>query len=246
MAWLNCDFHIHSCLSPCGDDDMTPNNIVNMAMLNGLDLIALTDHNTCGNCRATMAVGDANGVIVIPGMELTTSEEIHVTVIFPDIEKAEAFGAFVAEHRMPIANRPDIYGNQFFMDSEDNVVGEEEQLLILATDINLYDVVGFAGEYGGLATLAHIDRHSNGVLGVLGGIDRDMGFFRAEVTPHASEEDYKAKYPFLNFVKSSDAHDLLTIAEAGNCTVLDCPERSREAVFKLLSNYGYSESWPPK
>ena len=235
MALLNCDFHIHSCLSPCGDDDMTPNNIVNMALLNGLDVIALTDHNTCGNCRATMTIGDENGLIVLPGMELTTSEEIHVTVIFPDIEKAEAFDKYVSEKRMPVKNRTDIYGNQYYMDNDDNIVGEEENLLILATEIGLYEVSAIADMYGGVATLAHIDRHSNGVLGVLGNIDEDMGFHRAEITPNASEEQYKTRFPFLNFVKSSDAHDLLTIAEAWKCSVINVKERNRNSVFNYLN-----------
>lgn len=231
MALLNCDFHIHSCLSPCGDDDMTPNNIVNMAILNGLDVIALTDHNTCGNCGAVMEVGERNGIIVIPGMELTTAEEIHVTLLFSNLENAEAFGAFVAEHRMPVKNRSDIYGNQFYMDADDNIIGEEDILLILATDIGLYEVADLAKRYGGIATLAHIDRHSNGVLGVLGNIDEDMGFVRAEVTPNALIDDYKARFPFLNFVKSSDAHDLLTIAEAWKCTVIDVRERTLQSVL---------------
>lgn len=236
MALLNCDFHIHSCLSPCGDDDMTPNNIVNMSLLNGLDVIALTDHNTCGNCRSTMAVGEENGLVVLPGMELTTAEEIHVTVIFPTIEKAEAFDGYVSSKRMPIKNRVDIYGNQYFMDSMDNVVGEEPDLLILATEIGLYDVAGLAEEYGGVATLAHIDRHSNGVLGVLGNIDEDMGFCRAEITPNAPEDRYKERFPFLSFVKSSDAHDLLTIAEAHKCSVIKTKDRSAASVFEYLKN----------
>lgn len=236
MALLNCDFHIHSCLSPCGDDDMTPNNIVNMALLNGLDVIALTDHNTCGNCRAVMKVGEENGLIVIPGMELTTSEEIHVTVIFPDIDRAEAFDKYVASKRMPVKNRPDIYGNQFFMDASDNVIGEEGDLLILATEIGLYDVVPLAKEFGGLATLAHIDRHSNGVLGVLGDIDKDMGFFRAEITPKADVANYDSRFPFLSFVKSSDAHDLVTIAEAWNCSVINVKERNVETVLRHLES----------
>ena len=71
------DLHMHSCLSPCSDDDMTPNNMVNMALMNGLDIIAVTDHNAVGNCAAAMEVGRRNGLTVLPGMELTTSEEIH-------------------------------------------------------------------------------------------------------------------------------------------------------------------------
>ena len=86
------DLHIHSCLSPCGDNDMTPNNIVNMSLLNGMDMIALTDHNSCKNCRAAVRAGEEAGVTVVPGMELTTSEEAHVVCLFPTVEQAEAFG----------------------------------------------------------------------------------------------------------------------------------------------------------
>ncbi len=234
MAVLNCDFHMHSCLSPCGDDDMTPNNIVNMAMLNGLDVIALTDHNSCGNCRSAMKVGEQNGLIVFPGMELTTAEEIHVTMLFRDIDSAEAFDEYVSAKRMPINNRPDIYGNQYYMDAQDNILKEEQTLLILATEIGLYDVPDLAKHFGGIPTLAHIDRHSNGVLGILGNIDEDMGFVRAEITPNADYEDYKKRFPFLNFVKSSDAHNLLTIAEAGKCSVVNMDERNLQSMFEYL------------
>ena len=81
------DLHLHSCLSPCGDMDMTPNNLVNMAKLLGLNVIALTDHNSSRNCAAAMAVGREIGLTVIPGMELTTCEDIHAVCLFPDLEK---------------------------------------------------------------------------------------------------------------------------------------------------------------
>ena len=86
------DLHLHSCLSPCGDMDMTPNNITGMAKLLGLDIIALTDHNTCRNCEATIAAGKENGVVVVPGMELTTSEDIHAVCLFPDARKGAGLG----------------------------------------------------------------------------------------------------------------------------------------------------------
>ena len=82
------DLHIHSCLSPCADMDMTPNNIVNMAKLLGLDVIALTDHNTSLNCEAITKVAEKKGLCVLPGMELTTSEEIHAVCLFDTLDKA--------------------------------------------------------------------------------------------------------------------------------------------------------------
>ena len=89
------DFHIHSCLSPCGDDDMTPQNIANMAKIMGYDIIALTDHNTCLNCPALMKVGEEIGLTVIPGMELCTSEEVHIVCLFPSLDDALRFSEHV-------------------------------------------------------------------------------------------------------------------------------------------------------
>ena len=89
------DLHMHSCLSPCGDIDMTPNNLVNMAMLQGLDLIALTDHNTARNCPAALKVAEELPITVLPGLELNTCEEIHVVFVFPTLERAMACDAYV-------------------------------------------------------------------------------------------------------------------------------------------------------
>lgn len=95
MNGLYYDLHLHSCLSPCGDDDMTPANIVGMAAVKGLDVIALTDHNSCKNCPAAIHHGQQYGVIVIPGMELCTIEEVHIICLFPELDAALAFDQYV-------------------------------------------------------------------------------------------------------------------------------------------------------
>lgn len=209
------DLHVHSCLSPCSDNDMTPNNLVNMALLNGLDMIAVTDHNAVGNCRAVMCVGEKNGLIVLPGMELTTSEEIHVVCLFPDLGPAEEFALQVYDSLPPIDNRPDIFGEQFLLDEEDEPVGRLDRLLLNASGFGVYDVPAVVEALGGVAILAHIDRHSNGVLGVLGDIDPMMGYSVAELSSMASAEDYAVRFDFLNYIQDSDAHHLWDIAEAG-------------------------------
>ena len=106
------DFHIHSCLSPCADNDMTPNNIAGMAALAGLNIVALTDHNTARNCPAFFAAAKKNGIIPVAGMELTTAEDIHLVCLFEDIDKALAFNDEVDKHRIRIPNRTDIFGDQ--------------------------------------------------------------------------------------------------------------------------------------
>ena len=119
MTDLYYDLHIHSCLSPCGDNDMTPANIAGMAHVKGLDIIALTDHNACRNAPYVMKAAQAYGITVIPGMELTTSEEAHVVCLFPDIEAALAFDAFVYERLQKVENRKDIFGDQLIMNEEE-------------------------------------------------------------------------------------------------------------------------------
>ena len=118
MNMLFYDLHIHSCLSPCGDGDMTPANIAGMAAVKGLDVIALTDHNSCRNCPAAMRHAEALGITLIPGMELTTSEEVHVVCLFPSLEAAMDFDSYVYAHLLPVKNRPDIFGEQLILDEK--------------------------------------------------------------------------------------------------------------------------------
>ncbi|MBR3844270.1 MAG: PHP domain-containing protein, partial [Clostridia bacterium] len=109
------DFHLHSCLSPCGDNDNTPYNLAGMAAVKGLQVIALTDHNTCGNCPAFFGACKRHGIVPIAGMELTTAEDIHLVCLFETLESAMAFDRAVRSHRMLIPNRVDIFGQQLLM-----------------------------------------------------------------------------------------------------------------------------------
>ena len=113
------DLHIHSCLSPCADDDMTPANIAGMAALQGLNLVALTDHNSCKNCPAFFAHAKRYGIVPVAGMELTTAEDIHVICLFPDLESAMRFDSVVSGRLIKVKNKADIFGNQFIMDEND-------------------------------------------------------------------------------------------------------------------------------
>lgn len=190
---------------------MTPYNLVNMAKLLDLDVIALTDHNTCLNCPAAVKVGEEIGVTVIPGMELCTAEEVHVVCLFPDVENALAFSAYVRENMPPVKNREDIFGEQRIMDERDNVIGKEELLLTTASNIGIYQVPDLVKDYGGVAFPAHIDRSSYSVISNLGGIDTSMGFRCVEMTKDADVEAYKEKYPDLRNMTifyNSDAHYL--------------------------------------
>lgn len=231
------DLHLHSCLSPCGDMDMTPNNIVGMAKLLGLDIIALTDHNSTLNCQAIIKVGKENGLCVIPGMELTTAEEIHVVCLFPNLEKANAFNDYVKAHQMQFENRADIYGRQVIMNENDEEIEEVKNLLILATDISVMNVKELVSDFDGVCYPAHINRDSMSILSVLGEIPPECGFTTAEISSSGNIEQLKAMHPILNdmlIVKNSDAHYLQNMKDKENFFELDA--LSVESVLALLKN----------
>ncbi len=215
--------------------DMTPNNLVNMAKLLGLDVIALTDHNTSRNCAAAMTVGREIGLTVIPGMELTTAEDIHAVCLFPTLEKAMAWDAYVDAHRIKIRNRPDIYGRQVLMNENDEEVGELEHLLLPATEIPITSAYQTVKSFGGICFPAHIDRDSLSILSVLGEIDAACGFKTAELADKSKLEALRRLHPILDtlhLVTDSDAHYLENMRDAEN--VLEAEDNSPEAVLRAL------------
>ena len=233
---LAYDFHIHSCLSPCGDADMTPQNIANMAKIMGYDIIALTDHNTCLNCPALMKVGEEIGITVVPGMELCTSEEVHVVCLFATLDDALAFSDYVYSTLPPIKNKPKVFGEQNICDENDEVTGVEEKLLITASGISTMKAVEVVRKYNGICYPAHIDRSSFSILSNLGAIDESFGFNAAEIFDISKEGELKEKHPYLNTIKivsDSDAHYLenMRIPES---SYIELPENSIEAVIEYF------------
>ena len=234
------DFHVHSCLSPCGDDDNTPNNIAGMASICGLNIVALTDHNTTDNCPAFFEAARRYGIIPIAGMELTTSEDIHVVCLFETLENAMAFGERVKSLRIPIKNRPDIFGNQLILDGQDNVIKEEENLLINATLISITDVPDLVNEFNGICYPAHIDRQSNGIISVLGTFPESPCFNCIELHDGNKRDEYVEKYNLHDkkIIISSDAHTLTDIRDFENYfDIEDEPYSSnfvRQQLFKSL------------
>lgn len=228
---LYYDLHIHSALSPCGDNDMTPNNIVNMARIKGLDVIAITDHNSAGNVRAASEVAK-DDILVIPGMEVTTSEEVHVLCYFPTVEAAEDMGKLIYDNLPIINNKPGIFGNQYYMDENDEIKREEERLLISATSLNIYKVLDAALERGGIMVPAHIDKSSYSIHSNLGFMPPDLDVKSLEVTSRNFLEMEK-EYPKYNLIVSSDAHYLENISEAER--YLDILDKNTKEMIEFLS-----------
>lgn len=227
------DMHIHTALSPCGDADMTPNNVVGMAQLCGLDILAVTDHNTCGNCAAVLEVGQAAGLTVLPGMELCTAEEIHVVCLFPAVSAAQAFEQEVVRRRPDIANRPDIFGEQQRLNAQDELVGTEPVLLLTSTGLSLEQVLPLARTHGGTAFPAHIDRDSYSVPAALG--DIPPGFPAVEITAAGDVAAMRAAYPAIEglpLLCSSDAHYLHQLTDAA--AWLELPDAAPATVIAAL------------
>ncbi|CUX42933.1 PHP domain-containing protein [Clostridium sp. C105KSO13] len=216
MTGLYYDLHIHSCLSPCGNDDMTPANIVGMASVKKLDVIALTDHNSCKNCPAAMHHGQTYGVIVIPGMELCTVEEVHVICLFSTLEDALRFDACVYEHILPVKNKEEIFGSQKIMNDHDEVTGTVENLLISSTDISFDTVFSLVSSFHGIAYPAHVDKNSSSILSNLGFVPSGSTFTCAEFHDLKNLHQIQQRHPYFvqcNIISSSDAHYLEDIRE---------------------------------
>lgn len=235
MVNLTYDLHIHSCLSPCGDDDMTPGNIVGMAAVKGLDVIALTDHNSCKNCPAFMKLAEEYGVMAIPGMEINTSEEVHAVCLFPDLAKAMEFDAYVYERLMKFPNKEVVFGKQQIYNEADEWVGTEPLLLINSVNISFDGLWELVDLYGGVMFPAHIEKNTNSLLANLGFVPPDSKFRTAEVKDLRRLHEVRRKNPYLaecRIVCNSDAHDLGDIQEPG--PALPVRERSVGAVLEYL------------
>ena len=238
MPDLFYDLHIHSCLSPCGDDESTPANIALLAKMLGLDVAALTDHNSCKNCPAFFEAAKAAELLPIAGMELTTQEEIHVLCLFPELDNAMEFDKYVHERIMPIKNKPEIYGNQLVKNSEDETVGIEEICLINATDIDFYSVKPLVKSYGGIMIPAHIDRKAFSLINSLGGVPSDAGFACVEIKYQEAVENLTAKYPYIGecgVIFDSDAHYLENISMPDK--KLSVSEISAKGVLEKLGSF---------
>ena len=208
---LKYDLHIHSCLSPCGDNDMTPYNLTNMAKICGCDIIALTDHNTCLNCESAMKAGENIGLTVVPGMELCTSEEIHCICLFPELKNALSFSDYVKSTLPPIKNKEKIFGNQYIMNEADGILGSFDLLLTTASGISIESLDSLMKDYGGLWYPAHIDRNSYSLISALGDFPDSLETSVFELTYDADEKLYREKYPATKnkkLIRSSDAHYL--------------------------------------
>lgn len=213
---LTYDIHIHSGLSPCADNDMTPNNIVNMAYLKGLNIIAVTDHNSMLNIVPVMEVANSRGILVVPGIEVTTKEEVHVLCYFPSIEDGMSFQDLIYNSLPDIKNKEEIFGEQLLFDKEDNIVGKLDKMLLGSSKYSLEEIFRLVEKHSGVLVPAHIDKNSFSILSTLGFIPDNIDIRTIEVYEFNKLKEMENvltldKYMIIN---NSDAHYLSDINEA--------------------------------
>ncbi|MDC7221059.1 MAG: PHP domain-containing protein [Spirochaetales bacterium] len=225
---VRADLHIHSCLSPCGDLSMAPRDIARTARERELDIVALTDHNSALNCPAFRSACSEFGLYPLFGMEVTTAEELHCLALFGRPEEALRFGDFIAKHYVGPGNIPEKFGDQVYLDEEENILGEVEVNLTQgACDLGLSELGREIHNYGGLFIPAHIDRPSFSVASQLGFLPPD-DYDALEVTQPQGLLD-TGDFPRT---AGSDAHYPEDIGK--RCTELDVTELSFHAIGKAL------------
>jgi PHP family Zn ribbon phosphoesterase len=213
---FKADLHIHSCLSPCSDWDMSPKKIVQKSLEQRLDLIAICDHNTAENAAAALREGARQGIAVLPGMEICSKEEVHLVTLFKKIENTLEMQAYVYAH-LPGKNQPEVFGHQVVADEHDQVLGENPRLLIGATQLGLNDIVEKTHRLNGICIGSHVDRPSYSLIGQLGFIPEDLQLDAVEISYRMSLEKALTEIPGIAgypCVTSSDAHFLHDIGKA--------------------------------
>ncbi|KPL19532.1 MAG: hypothetical protein AMJ92_02740 [candidate division Zixibacteria bacterium SM23_81] len=219
------DLHVHTCLSPCGDLQMSPRKIVETALKKDIDIIAICDHNSCENVIAVMRAAVGRDLRVLPGMEVTSQEEVHIIALFENLEDALAMQSVVYAH-LSGENDEEAFGMQVVVNEFSEVLDFNKRLLIGAADLSIDDVVRYIHHHAGLAIAAHIDREGFGIIGQLGFIPENLAFDALEISPRSPLDGRREEFDRLSnyaLISSSDAHHLEQIGQGTTGFLLKGP-----------------------
>ncbi|MBI4595776.1 MAG: PHP domain-containing protein, partial [Candidatus Tectomicrobia bacterium] len=217
MRKIRADLHIHTCLSPCGDLDMTPRAIVREARRLGLDVIAICDHNSSENIPYVIKIASEGGPEIIPGMEVCTEEEAHLLALFPDLKSLSLFQDRIYEKLQLGENDEKAFGYQVVVNEFDEVMEFNKRLLLGSVSLSLREVVSAVHELAGLAVASHVDREAFSIIGQLGFIPDDLNLDAVEISSYFPIR--KAVFqlhlsPDLPIIRSSDAHNLSQLGQS--------------------------------
>ncbi len=211
FRYIYVDLHVHTVLSACAEVEMIPPLIVAQAKKLGLGCIAITDHNSAENVQAVFDAGKAVDLVVLPGMEVQTREEVHLVCLFDTVDQDIAWQEKVYAHLPPLPNRPETFGAQFVVDADGEFVRENERLLLTSVDWSVDQVVAEVRALNGLCFPAHVDRPSFSLLANLGFVPPELGFEAVELSHWLSPEQACERFPQLSgytLLVDGDAHRL--------------------------------------
>ncbi|MCR4659787.1 MAG: PHP domain-containing protein [Bacteroidales bacterium] len=224
MAPFKADLHIHTVLSPCGDLEMSPTAIVERAMARGLDMIAITDHNTTRQVKTTQKVGRDRGLFVLGGVEITSQEEAHCLAYFEADDQLDEFQQFLDQHLPPIPNDEDRFGYQLIVDENDEITGEEQYHLLNALDVDIDGLYDEVHRIGGLFVPAHINKGTTSLMSQLGFVPPDLKADGLEINFRTTRDEILKKFAYLkrfNFITDSDAHFIDNVGDVYNVCYLE-------------------------
>ncbi len=215
LRTFRADLHIHSCLSPCGEEEMRPRAIVSQALAMGLDMIAICDHNSAENIPAFLRAGSEKGLTVLPGIEVTSKEEIHLLALFDRQEDCMALQDLIYQN-LPGENVEEVFGCQMMVNEKDEAIGINRKMLIGATLLPLEKIVSMVSSRRGVTIASHIDRQAFSLLGQLGFIPEGLSLDGLEISSRTSKEEAQKRfhsYQHFSLVRFSDAHHLEDIGK---------------------------------
>ncbi len=211
MKSYRAELHSHTVLSPCAEVEMIPPLIVQTAIERGINLLAVTDHNASANVQAVQQAAQGVGLLVLPGMELQTREEVHLLCLFDTLDQLAAWQASVDKQLPPLENNIDHFGEQFVVDETGEFIRREPRLLLTSADISLEEAVSGVNAIGGMAIPAHVDRRANGLLEILGFVPEDAAISALEISRHLTVDMAPLRYPQIRgypLIRDGDAHRL--------------------------------------
>lgn len=226
MRWYKADLHIHSVLSPCGSLEMAPKALMQKVKEVGLDIIAITDHNSMSNCLAYQQVAKEFDITCVYGVEVQSAEEIHVIVLFDDWHKANGFASELYDSLLPIDNDPDYFGDQVVINSSEEIVRFEERALINSSMWSFDQVIDYVQNYDGFMFPAHVDAVSYSIIGQLGFVPSQKEIFALGLTAKCDVKSFLEQNEYLKdycFIQNSDAHYLNQIGSAYTEFFLEAP-----------------------
>jgi len=234
---LKCDLHVHSVLSGCASRDNGVLNVVNMAGVCGMEVLAIADHNSAANVQAASEAARQRGILLVPAIEVTTAEDIHVLCYFRSVEDARTFSWLLSANMLKFPLDERLYFPQVTENAEGAETGRVDYFLGMAADFGIYALVEDVRKLGGICVPAHVDKSGNGIIDTLGTVPDDLGFTAVEITPNCPATLKAELEKDFIVLTNSDAHCLEDIA--ANESYIEMKAKTIEAFFNALTRKSF-------